>query len=115
MTEHRLATDDDLKLAPPPRARALVAALVLMLHVVALLGLIRAFAPDFTAEVADRVLATFTVTVVTPPPSPPPEKAPDKAGAAAEIGKKAVPREVAAPRVPCSSAATRAGTAHRCP
>lgn len=100
MNGRELASDDDLDLAAPPRTRRLIAALVVMLHVAAVLGLIRAFAPEFTARVADEVLSTFTVTVTTPPPSPkpPPPRAPEKSAAAAEVGKKAVPREVAAPR-----------------
>lgn len=100
MSDHQFVTDDDLDLSAPPRTRGLVAALVIGLHVVAVLGLIQAFAPNFTAKVADQVLSTFTVTVTTPPPSPepPPPKAPDKAGAAAPAGKKAVPREAAAPK-----------------
>jgi protein TonB len=65
------------------------------LHVLALAVLMRAFAPGFTATVAERVTSLVTVTVRTPPPpSPKPEE-----GAAAEEGKKAIPREVAAPKV----------------
>ncbi|WP_374419883.1 TonB family protein [Novosphingobium arvoryzae] len=71
-----------------------VVVLVVVLHVAALLGLIRAFAPDFTAQVTRTVLSTFSVTVVTPPPAPQPSKEPEPAGAAAEAGKKAVAREV---------------------
>ena len=73
-----------------------VVVLVALLHVAALLGLIRAFAPDFTAQVTKTVLSTFSVTVVTPPPAPEPSKEPERAGAAAEAGKKAVAREVKA-------------------
>lgn len=73
-----------------------VVVLVALLHVAALLGLIRAFAPDFTAQVTRTVLSTFSVTVVTPPPAPQPSKEPEPAGAAAEAGKKAVAREVKA-------------------
>ena len=101
MSDHQLATDDDLDLSAPPRTRRLVAALVIGLHVVAVLGLIQAFAPGFTALVAEQVISTFTVTVTTPPPSPkPPEppRAPDKMGAAAPVGKKAVPKAAAAPK-----------------
>ncbi len=100
MSDYQFATDDDLDLSAPPRTKRLVTALVVGLHVVALLGLIQAFAPNFTAKVADQVLSTFTVTVTTPPPSPkpPPPKAPNKAGAAAPVGKKAVPREAPAPK-----------------
>lgn len=84
-----------------------VIVLVALLHVAALLGLIRAFAPDFTAQVAKTVLSTFSVTVVTPPPAPEPSKEPERAGAAAEAGKKAVAREVKAekPKVDLAKAA----------
>ncbi|MDP3907932.1 TonB family protein [Novosphingobium sp.] len=88
-------------LSTPRGTRLGVIVLVGLLHVAALLGLIRAFAPDFTAQVTRTVLSTFTVTVVTPPPAPAPSKEPERAGAAAEAGKKAVAREVKAekPRV----------------
>ena len=90
----------DADLTAPRETRWLVFALVAMIHVSVILGLVRAFAPDFTAKVAEQVLSTFTVTVTTPPTPkpPPPAKLPEKAGKAAEIGKKAVPREVAAPK-----------------
>jgi len=74
-----------------------VAVLVLLLHVVAVLALVRAFAPEFTAKVAETVVSAITVTITTPPPSPTPATTPDKAGAAAPAGRKASPREVAAP------------------
>lgn len=99
MSDYQFATDEDLDLSAPPRTKRLVAALVIGLHVVVVMGLIQAFAPGFTAKVTDSVLSTFTVTVTTPPPpEPPPAKVPDKSGAAAEIGKKAVPKPVAAPK-----------------
>ena len=97
MSPNQLATDDDLDLSPPPRTRVFVIALVALIHVVLVLGLIRAFAPDFAARATDSVLATFNVAV-PPPPLPPPAPQPQKAGAAAESGKKAVPREAKQPR-----------------
>lgn len=84
----------DLSAARGTRVGVIV--LVALLHVAALLGLIRAFAPDFTAQVTRTVLSTFSVTVVTPPPAPEPSKEPERAGAAADAGKKAVAREVKA-------------------
>ncbi len=69
--------------------------LVGALHVLALAGLIRVFAPDFTARVVERARSLVTVTVRTPPP---PAPKPDE-GAVAEEGKKATPREVAVPEV----------------
>ncbi len=75
-------------------------ALIALIHVAVIMGLIRAFAPHFAAQVTETVLSTFTVTVATKPsdPEPPPPKAPDKSGEAAEIGKKAVPKEEKAPK-----------------
>ena len=78
-------------------------ALIVALHLLALYGLARAFAPQATASVEDAVLSTFTVTVETKQYEPEPE--PD-AGAAGEEGRKAVPRPVAAPetRIPVKAA-----------
>lgn len=82
-----------------PRPRLGVIVVVALLHVAAILALIRAFAPDFTAQVTRTIVSTFNVTVTTPPPSPPPPppKAPDKAGREGLEGKKAKPKEVKAP------------------
>ncbi|MGE3692340.1 MAG: energy transducer TonB [Novosphingobium sp.] len=101
-------TGERADLSAPRRTRWLVAMLVLMIHVSAILGLIHAFAPGFTAKVAESVVSTFTVTVVTPSPTPSPTlRAPEKAGAAAEMGKKAVPKVAAAPkaRIPIATEA----------
>lgn len=83
-----------------PRWGALV--LVGLLHVAVLVGLVRAFAPDFTASVIEEATSLVSVTVYTPPP-PETEPSPDSAddeGAAAEEGRRATPREVVAPPVP---------------
>lgn len=85
-------------LRAPPAARMGVFLLVALLHVAVFFALLRAFAPDFTAGAVDKVVSVFSVTVTIPPPSPEPSKQPERAGAAAEAGKKAVPREVTAPR-----------------
>lgn len=86
-------------LSTPKPARAGVALLVIALHIAAIAALIRAFAPDLTQRVAEEVIAAFTVTVTTPPPpKPPPSRAPEPQGAAAPEGRKATPREVAAPK-----------------
>ncbi len=92
-----------------PRGRRLgVAVLVIALHIAAIAGLIRAFAPDLGAMVVEEVAAVLTVTITTPePPPPPPASAPEPAGAAAPAGRKATPREVKAPR-PKVAIATRA-------
>lgn len=93
-----MADDDELDLSPPRRVKAGVAIGVVLLQVAILLGLVRAFAPDFAAKAVDTVVSTFTVTVTTPPPKPPePHKAEKKAGASGEAGKKAVPKEAKAP------------------
>lgn len=96
--------DDALDLSPPRRVKAGVAIGVILLQIVLVLGLIRAFAPDFAVKAVNSVLATFSVTVITPPPEPP--KAEKKAGAAAEVGKKADPRAIKAPqpRIPVAKA-----------
>lgn len=80
-----------------PRKLGLLAVIVL-LHVLAIYGLMRAFVPDFTATVERSVLSSFTVTVTTPPPPPPPRPAPKAAGAEGAAGKKALPKEVTAPQ-----------------
>lgn len=73
-----------------------VVLLVGLLHVAVILGLVRAFAPDFTAKTVDRVLSTFTVTITAPPP-PPPAAVPEAAGDAGAAGRKAVAAPTAAP------------------
>mgnify|MGYP001102035689 CR=1 FL=1 len=74
-------------------------ALVVLLHVLALLGLARAFAPDFTAQVVRQAASVLTVTITAPneEETPPPEPEPDE-GTAGEEGRKATPRETAAPK-----------------
>ena len=86
-------------MATPRRTRLGVLALVALLHVAAILGLIRAFVPDFTAQAVDKVLSTFTVTITAPPPPPPPPAPePKAAGAEGAAGKKAVPSAAKAPQ-----------------
>lgn len=85
------------------------AVLVIVLHVLAVSALIRAFAPDLGSRVAQEVLAAFSVSPPpspTPPPPPPPSSpqphaAPERQAAAA--GTKA--RSVTAP-VPRVAVAT---------
>ena len=94
-------------MAAPNRTRLGVLLLVALLHVAAILGLIRAFAPDFTQQAVDRVLSTFTVTITaSPPPPPPPAPQPKAAGAEGEAGKQAVPTAAKAPvpKVPIAKA-----------
>ncbi len=87
---------DELDLTPPRRVKLGVIALVAALHLVAILALIRAFAPDFTAQAVETITRTFTVTITAPPPPPEQQPEPEPAGTAGEAGKKAVPREVQA-------------------
>lgn len=90
-------------ISSPRGTRLAVALAVALLHVALVLALIRAFAPEFTARVADRVFGTLTVTVTTTPREPPPPavkptaQAADPQGAAAEAGRRAEAKPVAAP------------------
>ena len=90
--------EDELDLRPPRPVRLGVIALVALLHLAAILALIRAFAPNLTAQAVETITRTFTVTVTAPPPPPESPAQPEPAGAAGEVGKKAVPREAAAPK-----------------
>lgn len=91
----------DLDLKPPRAARIGISLVIVLLHLALLYGLMRAFAPDFTAATVDKALSAFTVTITTPPPPPPveaePDPIPDEGRAGAE-GRKAEPREAAAPK-----------------
>ena len=94
---HRVTQAD---ISSPRRTRIGVAIVVVLLHIAALAGLVRAFAPDFSAAVVENVREVLTVTVTTPPPTPPPppQETPKPAGAAGDIGKQAVPKETKAPK-----------------
>ena len=83
-----------------PRFGTLV--LIALLHVLAIYGLAKAFAPDFTGSVEREVVEAFTVTVTTPPDDPPPPEpaAEPDPGASGEQGREAVPRAVIAPDPP---------------
>lgn len=73
--------------------------LVVLLHILAFAGLVRAFAPNFASRVIAQTTSLIAVTVTPPPPEPAPETKPSE-GAAAEPGRKAVPQAVTAPEVP---------------
>lgn len=90
--------EGELDISAPRRTRLGVALVVVLLHVVAVLALIRAFAPQFAEETVNAVVATFSVTVTTPPPQPEPAKEIEQAGAAGEAGRKAVARAENAPK-----------------
>jgi len=96
--------------APSRRPRWGTLALVVALHLAALAGLVRVFAPEFTAEVIEKASSLVTVTI-TAPPEPDPTAEPDT-GAAGEEGETATPREVAAPEasLPRPSPAPRASS-----
>lgn len=96
---------------------------IAVFHVLALYGLSRLLAPEFTASVEREVASVFTVTVTTPedaePPQAPPE--PDE-GAQGAPGEEAVSQPVTAPppaqvesrpeprpRVSSTGTATRSG------
>ncbi len=80
-------------------------ALLIGLHVLAIIGLARAFAPDFTSSVMEQAASLVTVPVTPPPPPEPeplPEPSPDPSprideGAAAPEAPEATPRAVVAP------------------
>ena len=93
-----LITDDDRDISSPRSTKLGVALLVAGLHVLLILALIRAFTPQFAARLVDTVVATFSVTVTTPPmpDPPPPPKAPEPAGKSGTEGKRAVPRAAVA-------------------
>ena len=89
------------------RPRWGVAAAVLLIHVVLVAGLVRAFTPELAARAVNAVTQAFTIEAVPPPePEPLPEPsatsrphpAPEKEAAAGAPGRKATPREIAAPR-----------------
>lgn len=91
----------DLDIKPPRAARIGISFGIVLLHLALLYGLMRAFAPDFTAATVDKALSAFTVTITTPPPPPPAKTAPDPApdeGRAGAEGRKAEARETAAPK-----------------
>ena len=81
----------------PRKPRIGTIVLIVLLHVAALYGLGRAFAPDFTQDVEKSVVSAFTVTVTAPEDPPTSEPAPEE-GAAGNAGERATPRPVTAPK-----------------
>lgn len=90
------------------RTRIAVSGLVALVLAVLFLLLIRALAPDFTAQAVQTIGRTLSVTITTPPPPPEPAVQPEPAGAAGEVGKKATPREVALRKPPVAIASAPA-------
>ncbi|WP_091146909.1 TonB family protein [Novosphingobium sp. CF614] len=90
-------------LAMGHRMRWGVAGLVLLIHIVMIAGLIRAFTPQFAATVVHTITQAFTVPMPSrsPPvdPASPRVEPQPREGAASAPGKKARPRAVEAPRV----------------
>lgn len=89
--------------------KAGVALVVGLLHVIVIMALVRAFTPDFAAQVVENVGRALTVTVTSPPPTPKPtpsptptpppsEASPEPEGEAAPAGERATPKEVVAPK-----------------
>jgi len=106
----------DLSASPPQRFASALA--VVLLHIAAAAGLIRAFAPDLARTVVERTLASVTVLAPEPTPAPPPAPPtpsgapPAASGAQGAAGRRAVPREVLAlpPRIPLATAPAPAAT-----
>ncbi|TRD12686.1 hypothetical protein FGU71_03290 [Erythrobacter insulae] len=72
---------------------------IVVLHLIALYALGRAFAPEFTGSVERSVVSAFTVTITAPPDPPPPENQPEPdEGAQGDPGQDAVPEPVTAPK-----------------
>jgi protein TonB len=103
------------------RARkALIAIAVALLHVLAVLFLVRAFAPGILPEMVEDTLGAVAFEVPADPPAPEvePSPVPDE-GASGEEASRATPREVAAPEpkvrreAPPAPRASSSGTATR--
>ncbi|WP_128891812.1 hypothetical protein [Erythrobacter sp. HKB08] len=77
-----------------PRIGTIV--LIVLLHIAAIYGLARAFAPGAVQTVEQSVVEAFTVTVTTREYEEPPEPEPDE-GAAGDPGERATPKPVTAP------------------
>ncbi|WP_337192538.1 TonB family protein [Novosphingobium silvae] len=83
---------------------------MLAVHVVVVAALVRAFTPEFAARAVRAATSAFTVELDVPPTPPAPEPSPaaspvaravpERSGAAGAPGRKAEPRDVAAPAVP---------------
>jgi len=81
-----------------PKPATLV--LIVLFHILAIYGIARAFAPDFTQSIEQGVVTAFTVTVTTPDEDVPPdnEQVPDE-GASGEQGRDAVARAETSPEI----------------
>lgn len=86
--------------APRRRPRWGTLTLIVLLHLAAIAGLARVFAPDFTRAAIERAASLVTVTITAPPEPAEDAAARPDAGAAGEEGREATPREPAAPEAP---------------
>lgn len=77
-----------------PRIGTIV--LIVLLHIAAIYGLARAFAPGAVQSVEQSVVEALTVTVTTREYEEPPEPEPDE-GASGDPGERATPKPVTAP------------------
>lgn len=80
------------------RPKPATIAIIVLLHIAAIYGLARAFAPDMMQSAQDNVMEGLTVIITASDEPPPeePEPVPDE-GAAGDPGEKAVPKAVTAP------------------
>lgn len=94
------------------RLRWRAAVVVAVLHIVVIIGLVRAFTPDIADRVVRSVTRAFTIEA-EPPAPPPPEKpeveaTPEPQAAAAAPAARATPRPVAVPTAPVVILPTKA-------
>lgn len=89
--------DDTPGTSPRRRPKWGTLALVVLLHLLAIIGLARAFAPNFTARMVEQAASVLTVTITTPSEEPLPASPEPDEGAAAPEGREAKPREISAP------------------
>lgn len=82
------------------RPKPATLALIVLLHILALYGLGKAFAPEMTGSVEKTVISAFSLEAVEEEPAIPPEneQVPDE-GASGEKGREAVARAETAPEV----------------
>jgi protein TonB len=103
----------DTRYASRRRPRWGTLLLVFVLHLAALAGLVRVFAPNFTASVVQGATSLATVTITAPTePEPTTTEAEPERGATGAEAPEAVAREVTAPEAPLPrpSAAPRAAS-----
>lgn len=81
----------------PRPLRIGVIIVIALIHVAAIFGLIRAFAPGVVDQVVENVTSAIFVTVKTTPAAPPPAPDDREQGAEGVAGQKAKPREETAP------------------